>query len=84
MNKKGVSPVKYLDIRLTFIRVVKEEKYKRSFIDQTTRVHWIMAEYSGNDGDIYRKAFETKSNESIPEVPKYGSHDELDKFRKQW
>ena len=57
-------------------------RHVRSFFDRRVYVTSIVAEYRGEDGESYRKAFECRGAEPI--VPKQGTHAELNVARKQW
>lgn len=66
-------------LRLRFI--VREEKHVRSTTDQRRRINYTIAEYIGDDGEIYRKAFESYG---VPRVPESGTHATLNAAKIQW
>lgn len=49
--------------------------------DQRRRLTVITAAYQGEDGHEYRKVFESYG---YPDIPKSGTHKELNSKRKQW
>lgn len=49
--------------------------------DRRRKVCVVVAEYRGDDGDVYRKSFESYGQ---PLVPDSGTHDEINGMRQQW
>ena len=67
---------------LTFRRVVQDQT-RRSFRDERRKVRFVVVEYSGDDGEVYRKAFEGRPCEPIV-CPLRASHDGLADVKHQW
>ena len=68
-------------MRLRLIRIVKEESSARSFKDERRRVNRTTAEYFGDDGHPYRRAFESYGT---PVVPESGDTGTLAMTQYQW
>ena len=66
---------------LTLKGIVKEEFDVKSNKDKRVRVNRTLAEYEDANGDIYRKAFESKGK---PNVPKSGTNKELNSQKTQY
>lgn len=62
---------------------IRTSSNQKSVFDRRVRVDSHLYEYTGSDGEAYRKAFETKKNQ-IPYVPESGTHDSINKFKDQW
>lgn len=67
-------------MNLTLQRIVKTAKQK-SYVDNRRIVNVITAEYRGDDGHSYRKAFESYET---PVVPSHGDNVLLTAKRIQW
>ncbi len=70
-------------MQLTARSIVKEEKHVRSFHDQRRRVNRIIVSYRGEDGEEYRKSFES-APDRLPFVPASGTHEQLEAAKYQW
>lgn len=64
-------------------RRVKFVQDTRSHIDGRVWVDYHVYEYLGNDGESYRKSFETKPMDT-PNIPSTGTHAEINARLKQW
>ena len=67
-------------MNLTLQRIVKTAK-QMSYVDNRRIVNAITAEYSGDDGHVYRKTFESYGT---PFVPSHGDNVLLTSKRIQW
>ncbi len=67
-------------MNLTLQRIVKTAK-QRSYVDNRRIVNAITAEYRGEDGNAYRKTFESYG---APIVPSHGDNVLLTSKRIQW
>ena len=67
-------------MNLTLQRIVKTAK-QRSYVDNRRIVNVITAEYRGEDGNAYRKTFESYET---PVVPSHGDNVLLTAKRIQW
>ncbi len=67
-------------MNLTLQRIVKTAR-QRSYVDNRRIVNVITAEYRGEDGNAYRKAFESYGT---PIVPAHGDNVLLTAKRIQW
>jgi len=70
------------EMKLTLLRVVRTDSCVRSFKDRRVLVNRTLAEYKGDDGEIYRKSFEVKA--CNPVVPQEGTHETLNAMQYQW
>jgi len=66
---------------LYLTHIVKIEEDTRSVKDRRFKVKSIIASYTGEDNQEYRKRFEAKGE---PKVPKTGTHEYLNNLRKQY
>jgi len=69
------------EVTLTLLGIVRVDRAVRSLIDQRFIVNRAIVEYRGSDSELYRKAFESKGE---PEVPRSGTHAQLNGQKKQW
>lgn len=68
-------------MKLHLIGIVDKKEHTRSFDDRRFKIVRYIVEYRGDDGFEYRKAFESKS---IPTVPEVGTHKELNAMAVQY
>lgn len=66
---------------LRLVGIVRREQKNAPEKDRRRRVNYVLAEYRGDDGEIYRKAF--RSYET-PIVPEQGTHSELNSLAEQY
>lgn len=87
-------------LKLSFVRIVEVQLRAKSRFNGKISVNRTIAEYLGDDGQIYRKSFEVRSvverggygrsqyradpNNTRADVPVLGTHNELDAREKQW
>jgi hypothetical protein len=67
-------------MQLQLVRIVKTAK-QRSYVDNRRMVNAVTAEYRGEDGNAYRKTFESYGE---PIVPTFGDNIALTAKRIQW
>jgi hypothetical protein len=67
-------------IILTFSHIVRREK-KQSHRDRRRQLNVVLVSYRGEDGNEYRKAFESYEE---PEIPRFGENRALTLLQKQW
>jgi len=68
-------------VHLRLVEIIRESKNLGSCRDRRVRINRTLAEYKGDDGETYRKAFESKGT---PIVPKFGSHETLNNLKYQY
>lgn len=61
--------------------IVRREEDTRSNKDRRFKVIKIIASYTGEDNQEYRKAFEAKTE---PIIPERGTHEQLNKIKIQY
>ena len=69
-------------VTLTLSHIVSRSDGVKSYYDDRFNVNRVIAEYNGDDKEIYRKTFEAK--DASPVVPQQGTHTELNNLRRQW
>jgi hypothetical protein len=67
-------------MQLQLVKIVKTAK-QRSYVDNRRMVNAVTAEYRGEDGNAYRKVFESYGE---PIVPTFGDNIALTAKRIQW
>ena len=67
-------------MQLQLIKIVKTAR-QRSYVDNRRMVNAVTAEYRGEDGNAYRKTFESYGD---PIVPSFGDNVLLTAKRIQW
>ena len=67
-------------MQLQLIKIVKTAR-QRSYVDNRRMVNAVTAEYRGEDGNAYRKTFESYGE---PIVPTFGDNIALTAKRIQW
>ena len=67
--------------QLRLVHIIRREVKHTLAVDQRRRVNYVLAEYVGADGRIYRKGFKAYG---VPEVPVSGTHTELSKLNIQF
>lgn len=67
-------------MKLELVRIVKKAK-QRSYVDNRRIVNAVTAEYRGEDGNTYRKTYESYGE---PIVPMHGDNIVLTSKRIQW
>ncbi len=68
-------------MKLTFRDIVRTIYHDAPMADQRRRLTVVTVAYQGDDGEEYRKVFESYG---YPEIPKSGTHKEINSKRKQW
>jgi len=68
---------------LLYIRTVKIIEHARAGLDARRRVDRHIVEYRDNQGNEYRKVFETRQKEQ-PIIPATGTHAEINAMLQQY
>lgn len=68
-------------MNLFLSHIVSRKENVRSVKDRRFKVIAVVASYTGEDNHEYRKTFEAKTE---PIVPEKGTHEQLNKLRKQY
>jgi len=68
-------------VKLTMREIVRTVYHDAPIEDQRRRLTVVTAAYQDADGHEYRKVFESYG---YPEIPKQGTHEEINSKRKQW
>ena len=68
-------------VKLRLIRIVNTSQGERLIRDLRRKPNSTIAEYLGDDGEIYRKIFYCYET---PFVPEEGTHENLKAIKEQW
>ena len=68
-------------VKLILSHIVRMEAKHRTISDQRRRTNFVLASYRGEDGQEYRKGFESYT---APEIPQQGTHETLNALKLQF